>query len=43
MGHLYLTVVTMLSLNNMFNFTSKLAYIQLKKQLIERMVQKKGK
>lgn len=41
--HLYSALVPVLSSSSVFNFTLKVAYIQLKQQLIERIVQKKGK
>lgn len=37
-SHLYSALVPIHSLNSMFNFTLKLAYIQLKRQMIERVV-----
>lgn len=42
-GHLYSALVPVLSSSSMFNFTLKVAYIQLKQQRIERIVQKKGR
>lgn len=37
-GHLYSALVPILSVNSMFDFTLKLPHIQLKQQMIERVV-----
>lgn len=42
-GHLYSALVPMLSVSSLLNVTLKVTYIQLRQQLIEGIVQKKGK